>query len=101
MLKHDFVITKAGGATTHECFAAGIPMGINYVVPGQEEGNAELACLRGGAIQIPRASDTGQTIRDLIETGKFSRLARNTAEHGISDGALRIARAIIDAQSKP
>jgi len=47
------VICKAGGAILHEVLAAHIPAVIDYVVPGQEEGNAELllrhecaACVR-------------------------------------------------------
>jgi len=34
------LIGKAGGASVHEALAAGCPMLIDYVVPGQEEGNA-------------------------------------------------------------
>ena len=36
------VVTKAGGSTVMECIAARKPMIINKVIPGQEEGNAEL-----------------------------------------------------------
>ena len=36
------LIGKAGGATVQETIAAGSPMIINQVVPGQEEGNARL-----------------------------------------------------------
>ncbi len=38
----DIVITKAGGATVMECLAAQKPMLISSIIPGQEEGNAEL-----------------------------------------------------------
>ncbi|MBU0668121.1 glycosyltransferase [Patescibacteria group bacterium] len=38
----DIVVTKAGGATVMECIAAGKPMVITSIIPGQEEGNAEL-----------------------------------------------------------
>ncbi len=34
------LISKAGGATMQEAFAAGCPMIVNHVIPGQEEGNA-------------------------------------------------------------
>ncbi len=34
------LISKAGGATVQEAFAAGCPMIVNHVIPGQEEGNA-------------------------------------------------------------
>ena len=36
------LIGKAGGATVQETIAAGCPMVINQIVPGQEEGNARL-----------------------------------------------------------
>jgi len=38
----DLIITKAGGATIMECIAAEKPMIITSIIPGQEEGNAEL-----------------------------------------------------------
>ena len=39
---HHILISKAGGATTQEALAAGCPMIVNEIVPGQEEGNYEL-----------------------------------------------------------
>jgi len=36
------VITKAGGATVQEAMAAGCPLIINHIIPGQEEGNARF-----------------------------------------------------------
>lgn len=36
------LISKAGGATVQETLAAGTPMIITQIVPGQEEGNARL-----------------------------------------------------------
>jgi processive 1,2-diacylglycerol beta-glucosyltransferase len=40
--ENHLLIGKAGGATVQETIAAGCPMIINYVVAGQEEGNARL-----------------------------------------------------------
>ena len=34
MLASHLVVSKAGGATTHECVAAGVPMVITQVIPG-------------------------------------------------------------------
>lgn len=48
MLAHDLVLTKAGGATTHECIAANLPMVFTQVIPGQEAGNARLVAEAGG-----------------------------------------------------
>ena len=39
---HHLLISKAGGATTQETIAAGCPMIISQIAPGQEEGNAQL-----------------------------------------------------------
>ena len=36
------LISKAGGATTQETIAAGCPMIVSQIAPGQEEGNAQL-----------------------------------------------------------
>ena len=36
------LISKAGGATVQEAIAAGCPMIVNHVIPGQEEGNARF-----------------------------------------------------------
>jgi processive 1,2-diacylglycerol beta-glucosyltransferase len=36
------LISKAGGAIVQEAFAAGCPMIVNHVLPGQEEGNARF-----------------------------------------------------------
>ncbi len=42
MSTHHVIVSKAGGATVHESLAARTPMIIRNIVPGQEEGNAEL-----------------------------------------------------------
>lgn len=57
LLTHHLVISKAGGATTQEALAAGCPMVVSQVVPGQEEGNYELLRRHGiGALaETPEA----------------------------------------------
>jgi processive 1,2-diacylglycerol beta-glucosyltransferase len=42
LASHHVLVSKAGGATVQEAIAAACPMIINQVVPGQEEGNAQL-----------------------------------------------------------
>ncbi len=47
------LISKAGGATVQEAIAAGCPMIVNHVIPGQEEGNARyLTEANAGTIAI-------------------------------------------------
>lgn len=57
----DLVITKAGGATVHEALAAGCPVLIARVTPGQEEGNARLV----------EANGLGRVARDTRELGRI------------------------------
>jgi processive 1,2-diacylglycerol beta-glucosyltransferase len=96
MKSHDFLITKAGGASTHEAFAASLPTGINYVVPGQEEGNAQLCVERGCGIRLESSVKTGATICDLIDSGHFKELAAAAARESINSGAIQIARTILE-----
>lgn len=42
MRASDFILTKAGGLITSESLAAGLPMLLTDVLPGQEEGNAKI-----------------------------------------------------------
>ena len=50
------LISKAGGATVQEAIAAGCPMLVNHVIPGQEEGNARfLVETNSGTIAIKHA----------------------------------------------
>jgi UDP-N-acetylglucosamine:LPS N-acetylglucosamine transferase len=51
MHENHLLIGKAGGATVQEALAAGCPMVVNHVIPGQEEGNARfLVETNSGAI---------------------------------------------------
>jgi processive 1,2-diacylglycerol beta-glucosyltransferase len=61
---HHVVISKAGGATTQEALAAGCPMIVNQIVPGQEEGNYELLRRHG----IGALATTADAILDVIES---------------------------------
>ena len=63
MMTHHLVITKAGGATVQEAIAGRCPMILNQVIPGQEEGNAELVRAIGrrrGRGEEPRSGGMGR-----------------------------------------
>ncbi len=63
MCSHHILIGKAGGATVQETLAACCPMVITQVVPGQEEGNAQLVesggcgVIAGHEDKVPAAID--------------------------------------------
>ncbi len=95
---HDVVICKAGGAILHEVLAARIPAVIDYVVPGQEEGNAEMLLSRDGALRSHRPAETAAAVRQILADG--GRLAAAMRERllpiSVPDAALRTARAALD-----
>ena len=94
MMSHHLVIGKAGGATVQEAIAARCPMIVNQVIPGQEEGNAELIW-RGGLGAI---AEKNHEVAGLVE-GAFARQAaqwsewrRNLRQASRPDAALRHRR---------
>ena len=75
MMSHHLIISKAGGATVQEAIAARIPMIVNQVIPGQEEGNAELIWRCGlGAI-----AEKNKEVAELVENA-FSKRAEQWNE---------------------
>lgn len=93
------LIGKAGGATVQETIAAACPMIINYVVAGQEEGNARLIVeTNSGAIansprkvvaQVERAfADDARQWREW--SANISKLSRPRAALDIAEFLMRI-----------
>ncbi|MCH2060327.1 MAG: hypothetical protein MK183_06835 [Verrucomicrobiales bacterium] len=93
LTSHHLLIGKAGGASVHEALAAGIPMIIDYVVPGQEEGNAmKLTRLNCGII----ANTPGEitlAIKELMKNDAHSLQSMRKAAMAQAqpDAAFRIA----------
>jgi processive 1,2-diacylglycerol beta-glucosyltransferase len=96
MQSHDVVIGKAGGATTHECGAAGRPLLITQIVPGQEEGNAELIERRGSGCHEPNPDALGPLLRRLVASGRWRKIRDAAWTHRHPDGALVAARIILN-----
>ncbi|MFN2509635.1 MAG: glycosyltransferase [Chthoniobacterales bacterium] len=65
------LISKAGGATVQEAIAAGCPMIVNHVIPGQEEGNARYL--------VERNSGLVATTQAAVISGVHSAFANNAA----------------------
>ncbi|MFN0079758.1 MAG: MGDG synthase family glycosyltransferase [Prosthecobacter sp.] len=92
---HDVVICKAGGAILHEVLAAKIPAVIDYVVPGQEEGNAEMLTKCDGGIVTHTAQQTADAVASILtNNGAVGRRMRaSMAKLSVPDAALRTAKA--------
>ena len=95
LMQHDVVISKAGGATVHECFAAAVPVVVNYIIPGQEEGNAELLERLGCGCRSLVPGDTGPLLAALMADGRLAAMREAMARNRRPDGALRIARDLL------
>ncbi len=95
---HDFVICKAGGAILHEALAATCPAIIDYVVPGQEEGNAELLTRHGCGVTTRTPAETGREAAKMLENHRAEarRMKANMLAHSIPDAAMRIAHLVLD-----
>jgi len=97
LLTHHVVISKAGGAITQEAIAARCPMIVNQVIPGQEEGNAQLI----GDYKLGAVVERNREVPELIEEA-FSQKAKlwqewrkNLQQISRPDAALTLAEMVL------
>lgn len=89
----DLVMTKPGGATTMECIGAKKPMLITQIIPGQEEGNAELIKRHKlGIISAEKSSLIRKNIATIRQNQ--AKYEKNLAKLSKPEAALDIARFI-------
>src|SRR3989442_10140024 len=98
MAAADLMVGKAGGLTTSEALARGLPMALIEPIPGQEERNADHLLEAGAAIRgnnLPAAA--GENAALLDDFAKFSRmrdaarsLGRPVAPPAIAEDAMRV-----------
>lgn len=91
------IISKAGGATTQEAIAAGCPMIISQVAPGQEEGNAQLLTEGGAGCLALTPEAIAEAVRGAFaDDAKVCRQwSANIAKLRTPDAARNNARFII------
>jgi processive 1,2-diacylglycerol beta-glucosyltransferase len=74
LASHHVLVSKAGGATVQEAIAARCPMIINQIVPGQEEGNAQLiAQTNSGAVAFTNDKVIATLTRAFADGGNLLR----------------------------
>ncbi|MDX6766388.1 MAG: glycosyltransferase [Candidatus Methylacidiphilales bacterium] len=97
MMTHHVVITKAGGATVQEALAAGCPLILNQVVPGQEEGNWFLVRDHDCGTLQPDPDELVRALGAALENGGagLKRWRANILQRHRPDAALRIAEDLI------
>jgi len=94
---HDLVICKAGGAILHEALAATCPAIIDFVVPGQEEGNAELLTRHECGVTTTSAAETGREAARLLADNRAGvrRMKANMRDLSEPDAAVKVAQAVL------
>lgn len=93
------IITKAGGSTVMECIAAKKPMIINKVIPGQEEGNAELVERFKLGLTAEKPKEIAQAVLEILAnpTSYLKRLEK-FAQPDASLHILQYLRTRLDSQ---
>ena len=92
------LISKAGGATTQETIAAGCPMIISQIAPGQEEGNAQLLVDNHAGALALSPERIAATVREAFaDDAKICReWTRNIARISRPDAARENARFVLE-----
>ena len=94
LMTHHVLIGKAGGATVQEAIAAQTPMLITQVVPGQEEGNAQLLFENRCGALCPTGEALAERIVRLFanDAAEWKQWLENIQRLSRPDAALQIAR---------
>lgn len=96
------VVAKAGGATVQECLAAATPLVMSQVIPGQEEGNAELLTKADCGCTATTPKAVAAAVRHAFSHGStlWRTWAANARRTGTPDGAKNSALAVLEEADK-
>lgn len=95
MKASDLLVSKPGGLTTFEALTVGIPFVVfwPFLIPGQEEGNAEFLEESGAGVIVRDAETLGRTVADLI---KSESLLEQMSRAGLAQAQPDATRKIVD-----
>ncbi len=98
MMSHHLVIGKAGGAVVQEAIAARCPMIINQVIPGQEEGNAELITSNNVGTVVEKNKEVAEAVEMAFEKRAtlWTEWRKNMKKISRPDAAMKIAELLLD-----
>jgi UDP-N-acetylglucosamine:LPS N-acetylglucosamine transferase/predicted metal-dependent phosphoesterase TrpH len=93
LLTHHLVVTKAGGATVQEAIAGRCPMILNQVIPGQEDGNAQLVRELDVGVVAEKNREVAEWIEKAFagEGRLWKKWRENLGKVARPDASLRIA----------
>ena len=96
MAEADVVLGKPGGLTVSEALAAGRPMALMGICPGQEAQNAYWLQARGAAVVVDPAQ-AGPHLESLRQSGRLADMSRAARACGTPDAASRVLRVATSA----
>lgn len=93
MRESHFYIGKAGAATLFECYACGVPVLVNFALPGQEQGNLELLVEEACGCPVESTQHLIATLEHLLadEARGWTELCRAMKRADRTDACRRIA----------
>lgn len=93
MRESHFYIGKAGAATMFECYACGVPVLVNFALPGQEQGNLELLVEEACGCPVESTQHLIATLENLLadEARGWNGLCTAMKRAGRTDACRRIA----------
>jgi processive 1,2-diacylglycerol beta-glucosyltransferase len=92
MAAADLLVGKAGGLTTSEALARGLPMALVEPIPGQEERNADHLLEEGAAIRCNNFPAAAWKIAKLLENpARLARMREAARAMGRPNAAANIA----------
>lgn len=96
------IVAKAGGATVQECLAAATPLVMSQVIPGQEEGNAELLTKADCGCTATSPKTIAAAVRHTFARGAvvWKTWEANAWKTGTPDGARNSALAVLEEARK-
>lgn len=91
------VISKAGGATVQEAMAAGCPLIINHIIPGQEEGNARFIVENNSGVIALTPEAVIAAVQEAFadDAALWRQWADNASRLGKPEAALDIAQFLL------
>ena len=96
MSQADLLISKAGGITTSEALAMGLPMVLVSPIPGHEMRNAKLLCEKGVAVLANGAEDAGRIASRLLgQPTELNRMKKRMSSLSRPDSSFRIVEKIV------
>ena len=98
----DLLVGKAGGLTSSEAMARGVPIIAVRPIPGQEERNCDYLQESGAAVRVHDLFDLRVRLTHFLSSAAdLERMKVNARAIGRPDSSFRVARAILSQLTPP